>query len=401
MTSTIKTSSSIATPRGRRGFLAGLAATPLVAAGLASCSTHAPSQQPTSPGTTGAAGSAAVTASTTATGRRMLGTLEVSSTGLGTQTMAGNLYGPVTSRADMVNIVRTAADQGVTLFDTAEAYGPFECEAILGDAVQPVRDSVVLSSKFGWDIDPVTGQRTGGLNSRPDHIRTAIEGMLRRLKTDRLDMVFQHRVDPAVPVEDVAGTIRDLVGEGKVLHWGLSEPGLETVRRAHAVQPLSAIQNEYSMMERGPEDAVLPLCEELGIGFVCWAPLAYGVTTGTITPYTRFVEGDFRPSVPRNSPDNLRKNMPVIELLQDWGVRKGATPAQISLAWLQAQKPWIVPIPSATRLSHLLENIASEEVTFTPDELTELTTALDAIKIHGARLAAPILSLSGVEAPAA
>jgi len=399
MSNTLKASSTTAASRGRRSFLAGLAATPLVAAGLAACSTDAPSQQPSSPGS--APSSTAVTASTTVTGRRMLGTLEVSSTGLGTQTMAGNLYGPVTSRADMVKLVRTAADQGVTLFDTAEAYGPFECEAILGDAVQPVRDSVVLSSKFGWNIDPVTGQQTGGLNSRPEHIRTAIEGMLRRLKTDRLDMVFQHRVDPAVPIEDVAGTIRDLIGEGKILHWGLSEPGLETVRRAHAVQPLSAIQNEYSMMERSPEKAVLPLCEELGIGFVCWAPLAYGVTTGTITPYTRFAQGDFRPSVPRNSPDNLRANMPVIELLQDWGVRKGATPAQISLAWLQAQKPWIVPIPSATRLTHLLENIASEEVTFTPDELSELTTALDAIKIRGARLAAPILSLSGVEAPAA
>lgn len=401
MTSRTKTSPRAVASRGRRGFLAGLAATPLVAAGLVGCSDDTPAPPSSTPGTGGAPGSDAVTASTTSTGRRMLGTLEVSSTGLGTQTMAGNLYGPVTSRADMVALVRTAADQGVTLFDTAEAYGPFECEAILGDAVAPVRDSVVLSSKFGWDIDPATGQRTGGLNSRPDHIRTAIEGMLRRLRTDRLDMVFQHRVDPAVPIEDVAGTVGDLMREGKIRHWGLSEPGLETVRRAHAVQPLSAIQNEYSMMWRGPEDAVLPLCEELGIGFVAWAPLTYGLTTGTITPYTRWAEGDFRAAVPRNSPDNLRANMPVIQLLQDWGVRKGATPAQISLAWLHAQKPWVVPIPSATRLSHLLENIASEGVTFTPAELTELTAALDALPTQGARLPAPVLARSGVEAPAA
>jgi aryl-alcohol dehydrogenase-like predicted oxidoreductase len=219
----------------------------------------------------------------------------------------------------VVKIVRTAVDQGVTLFDTAEAYGPFESERIVGEALQPVRDQVVIASKFGWDIDPETGQMVGGLNSRPDHIWRAIDGMLQRLRTDRIDLLPQHRVDPAVPIQDVAGTVKDLIGQGKVLHFGLSEPGPDTVRRASAVQPLTAIQNEYSMLWRGPEAQILPLCEELGIGFVAWAPLGYGFTTGTITPFTRFVQGDFRGAVPRNTPENLAANMPLIELLQDWG----------------------------------------------------------------------------------
>ena len=401
-----QTSSSTATTtaaaRGRRRFLmgaAGLAATPLVA-GLAACTPDAPTSPSSDPDTPAGGASAAVTAATTVTSRRRLGTLEVSSTGLGCQTMPGNLYGPVTSRADMVAIVRTAADQGVTLFDTAEAYGPFESEAIVGEALQPVRDEVVIASKFGWDIDPATGQRTGGLNSRPDHIRVAIDGMLQRLRTDRIDLVYQHRVDPAVPIEDVAGTVRDLITEGKVLHFGLSEPGLETVRRAHAVQPLAAIQNEYSMAWRGPEEDVLPLCEELGIGFVPFSPLASGFTTGTITPYTPFAEGDFRAMVPRNTPANLRANMPLVQLLQDWAVRKGSSPAQISLAWLLAQRPWIAPIPSTTRMPHLLENLGAEKVTFTDDELAELTTGLDAITIAGARLPDAVLVRTGVEAPA-
>ncbi|MDA0179521.1 aldo/keto reductase [Solirubrobacter phytolaccae] len=340
-----------------------------------------------------------MTASTTLTERRRLGRLKVSGIGLGTQTMPGNLYGPVTSRKDMVALVRTAVDQGVTFFDSAEAYGPFEAERILGEGVRGVRDDVVIATKFGWNIDPDTGQQLGGLNSQPDHIRRAVDGMLRRLRTDRIDLLYQHRVDPTVPIEDVADTIKDLVRAGKVLHWGLSEPGPQTVRRAHAVHPLAAIQNEYSMVWRGPEEQILPLCRELGIGFVCWAPLAYGFTTGTINPYTRFVPGDFRPALPRNSAENMPANMPLVQLLLDWGVRKGATPAQISLAWLRAQQPWIVPIPSTTRLSHLLENIGTEEVTFSSEELRELTTALDAITIQGARLPAGVLRLSGVEAP--
>lgn len=389
-----------AADRGRRRFLQGaavLASAPLVT-GMAAPPSNAHTPWP-GRGRGHGKGTDPVTAATTVTGRRMLGSLEVSATGLGTQTMTGDLYGPVTNRADMVSLIRTTAGQGVTFFDTAEAYGPFESERIVGEALEPVRDEVVIASKFGWDIDPATGQRTGGLNSRPEHIRAAVEGMLARLRTDRIDLLYQHRVDPAVPIEDVAGTVGELIAEGKVLHFGLSEPGVETIRRAHAVQPLTAIQNEYSMAWRGPEAQVLPLCEELGIGFVCWAPLGMGLTTGEITPFTRFTEGDFRPMVPRNSPENLAANMALVQLLQDWAVRKGATPAQISLAWLLAQRPWIVPIPSTTRLPHLLENLGAEEVTFSPAELTELTTGLDAITIRGDRLPGPALAMTGVEAP--
>ncbi|MEU5107998.1 MULTISPECIES: aldo/keto reductase [unclassified Streptomyces] len=394
-----RTPNGNSTDRSRRGFLsaATLAATSLVAVtGAAPSQAHA-----TSPAT--GAGAPArhrsqVTAAITQTGRRRLGSLKVSSIGLGCQTMPGNLYGPVTSRKDMVALIRTAVDQGVTFFDTAEAYGPLESERIVGDALRPVRDNVVIATKFGWDIDPDTGARRG-LNSRPDQIRRAVDGMLQRLRTDHIDLLYQHRVDPAVPIEDVADTVKDLMAQGKVLHWGLSEPGLQTIRRAHAVQPLTAIQNEYSTLWRGPEEQVLPLCEELGIGFVCWAPLGMGFTTGTINPYTRFAQGDFRAAVPRNSQDNMPANMALVQLLQEWAVRKGATPAQIDLAWLLAQKPWIVPIPSTTRLSHLLENIGAEEVTFSRDELEELNASVARITISGARLMPPVLAQTGVEAP--
>ncbi|GGO22351.1 aldo/keto reductase [Micromonospora parathelypteridis] len=374
----------------RRRFLVGaaaLAATPTVA-GLAG---PAPASAAGRDGTVGKV--------TTLTSRRRLGRLKVSSIGLGCQTMTGRLYGPVSSREDMIRIIRTAVDQGITLFDTAEAYGPFESERIVGEALRRVRDRVVIASKFGWNIDPDTGQQLPGLNSRPEHIKRAVDGMLGRLRTDHIDLLYQHRVDPAVPIEDVAGAVKDLIRAGKVRHWGLSEPGPLTVRRAHSVQPLAAIQNEYNLMWRGAEQQILPLCEELGIGLVCWAPLAYGFTTGTINPYTRFAQGDFRAFVPRNSPENMTANMPLVQLLSQWAVRKGATPGQLSLAWLQAQKPWIVPIPSATRTSHLLENIGTEEVTFTPDELREFTAALDAVQIHGERLPAGVLALSGIEAP--
>ena len=386
----------------RRGFLKGgaaLASIPLVA-GLAACTPGSETPQSAGSATNAPSGSGAVAAATTATGRRTLGSLEVSSIGLGTQTMPGNLYGPVSSREDMVGLIRTAAEQGVTFFDTAEAYGPFESERILGEALEPVRDRVVIASKFGWAIDPATGERTGGLNSRPESIRQAVDGMLQRLRTDRIDLMYQHRVDPNVPIEDVAGTVTDLIAEGKVLHFGLSEPGPETVRRAHAVQPLTAIQNEYSMLWRGPEEEILPLCEELGIGFVPWAPLGMGVTAGAITPSTRFAENDFRALVPRNAPEALAANMPLLHLLQDWAVRKGSTPAQISLAWLMAQREWIVPIPSTTRLPHLLENLGAEEVEFSSGELQELNNAVANITIQGGRLPAPALAMTGVEAPA-
>ncbi|MEU5883045.1 aldo/keto reductase [Spirillospora sp. NPDC047279] len=383
----------------RRRFLlgtAGLAATSAVA-GMAGSSSGA--QASVAPGaSTSAGGGGDAKRAITLASRRRLGSLKVSSIGLGCQTMPGNLYGPVSSRENMVAIIRTAVDQGVTLFDTAEVYGPLESERILGEALRPVRDRVVIASKFGFEVDQQTGER-GGLNSRPDNIRRSVDGMLRRLRTDHIDLLYQHRVDPQVPIEDVAGTVKELMAAGKVRHWGLSEPGLKTIRRAHAVQPLTAIQNEYNLLWRGAEDQVLPLCQELGIGFVCWAPLAYGFTTGTINPYTRFARGDFRAVVPRHSRENMAANMAVVQLVQEWAVRKGVTSGQLSLAWLRAQKPWIVPIPSATRTSHLLENIGTEEVTFTGDELQQFTTALNAIEIQGERLPAPVLAQTGVEAP--
>ncbi|MFI7547481.1 aldo/keto reductase [Actinoplanes sp. NPDC049599] len=312
----------------RRRFLAGaagVAAAPVVAGLLGPAEAAQASSRPAGNG-------APARTATTLTGRRRLGRLKVSSVGLGCQTMPGNLYGPVSSRADMVKIIRSAVDQGVTFFDTAEAYGPFESERIVGEALRGVRDDVVIATKFGWNIDPDTGQQLGGLNSRPAHIRRAVDGMLRRLRTDHIDLLYQHRVDPAVPIEHVAGAVQDLIKAGKVRHWGLSEPGPQTVRRAHAVHPLTAVQNEHNLLWRGSEQQILPICEELGIGFVCWAPLAYGFTTGTINPYTRFTAGDFRQYVPRNSPENLAANMPVVQLLGEWAVRKGATPAQVSLA---------------------------------------------------------------------
>ena len=396
---------SNSTDHNRRRFLmgaAGLATVPLVAGITAGCTPDERIPEPPGTGTSTAGNDAnPVTAATTVTGGCTIGSLEVSSIGLGCQTMTGTLYGPVTSRADMITLIRTAVDQGVTFFDTAEAYGPFESERIVGEALQPARDQVVIASKFGWDIDPRTGQRSGGVNSRPDHIRRAVDGMLQRLRTDRIDLLYQHRVDPTVPIEEVAGTVKDLIFEGKVLHFGLSEPGPETIRRAHEVQPLTAIQNEYSMLWRGPEEEILPLCDELGIGFVCWAPLGMGFTTGTINPSSRFAEGDFRAAVPRNSPQALAANMPLIQLIQEWAVRKGSTPAQISLAWLMAQQPWIVPIPSTTRTPHLLEDIGAEEITFSDDEIQELNTALAAITIHGDRLPPAALAMTGVEAPVA
>ena len=379
---------------GRRRFLIGAAS--MAAAGIAAGCT-APQQD--SPDDSSVRRDNPLTSATTVTGRRKLGSLEVSSIGLGCQTMPGKLYGPVTNRADMVTLIRTAVDQGVTFFDTAEVYGPLESERIVGEALQPARDKVVIASKFGFDVDPQTGQRRGGPNSRPDHIRRVVDEMLQRLRTDRIDLLYQHRVDPTVPIEDVAGTVKDLIAQGKVKHFGLSEPGPQTIRRAHAVQPLTAIQNEYSMLWRGPENQILPICAELGIGFVPWAPLGMGFTTGTITPYTRFAERDFRANVPRNTPENLSANMPLVQLIQDWAVRKGATPAQISLAWLMAQQPWIVPIPSATRTAHLAENLGAEEVTFTADELRDLNAALAGLRIHGERLPPAALSQAGVEAP--
>lgn len=332
-------------------------------------------------------------------GRRKLGSLEVSSVGIGVQNMSRTYQTTIPTRAEMINIIRTAFDRGVTFFDAAEAYGPHEVERILGEGVTPFRNKVVIATKFGWNIDQETGERRPGLNSRPDHIKRVVEGMLKRLRTDRIDLLYQHRVDPQVPIEDVAGAVKDLMAQGKVLHWGLSEMGLKTLRRAHAELPVTAVQNEYSMLWRGPEREVIPLCEELGIGFVPWSPLGVGFLTGAIDANTRFAPGDIRGIESRFSPENLPHNLALVELLKNWAVRKQATPAQISLAWLMAQKPWIVPIPGTTQMPHMLENIGAAAVQFTPTELAELNRSVSTIEIRGARLPDAVLAFSGVEAP--
>ncbi len=331
-------------------------------------------------------------------GRRRLGTLEVSSVGIGCQDFTGTFYATAPNRPDMITLARTAHEHGVTLFDAAEAYGPLEVERILGEALAPVRNEVIFSSKFGWNIDPETGKNLGGLNSRPEHIRASVDAMLKRWRTDRIDMLYQHRVDPNVPIEDVAGTVKDLIAQGKVLHFGLSEPGPETLRRAHAVQPLSAVQNEYSLMARDPEAQILPICKELGIGFVCWSPLAMAFLTGAIDQNTQFQRGDFRAMVPWFAPENRAGNLALVAVVKQWAQRKKATPAQLSLAWLAAQEPWIVTIPGTTKMPHMLDNVGADSVHFTPAELREFNAALARTPVHGARLPAGVLSLSGVEA---
>lgn len=331
--------------------------------------------------------------------RRKLGTLEVSSVGLGVQNMSRTYQTTIPSRPEMINIIRTAYENGVTFYDAAEAYGPHEVERILGEGVAPFRDQIVIATKFGWNIDQETGERRAGLNSRPDHIKLVVEGMLKRLRTDRIDLLYQHRVDPEVPIEDVAGAIKDLVSEGKVIHWGLSEMGLNTLRRAHVELPVSAVQNEYSMLWRGPEEQLISVCEELGIGFVPWSPLGVGFLTGAIDAQTRFAEGDIRGIETRFSPENLPANLALMELLNCWADRKQATAAQITLAWLMSQKPWIVPIPGTTQMSHMHENIGAASIRFTPDEIDELNSSVAAINVRGQRLPDSVLVFSDVEAP--
>ena len=351
----------------------------------------------------GAAGSAPEPALAT---RRRLGPFEIFPIGLGVQWHPGrspqvvnDLYASSTDRSAAIALIRRAVDLGVTLLDTAEAYGPFMSEEILGEALQGIRDQVVLSTKFGFDIDPQTAERRSGLNSRPEHIRQVVDGQLRRLRTDRIDLLYQHRVDPNVPIEDVAGTMRDLAAQGKIRHYGLSEPGLQTVRRAHAVHPVAVIQNEYSMLWRGPESQVLPLCEELGIGFVPWSPLGMGFLAGAVSARTCFGEDDFRASVPRFAPDALPANMRLVRLVQTWARRKDVTPAQLALAWLTARKPWIVPIPGTTNAAHLEENAGAAAISFSSAELKELDAGLAAITIRGDRLSPTVLAATGVEAP--
>jgi aryl-alcohol dehydrogenase-like predicted oxidoreductase len=332
-------------------------------------------------------------------GRRMLGRLEVSSIGLGVQNVTRKYDTTVPHRAEMIAIIRAAFDHGVTFFDTAEAYGPHGAERILGEAITPFRDKVVITSKFGWNIDQETGQRRPGLNSQPDHVKRVVDGMLKRLRTDRIDLLYQHRVDPAVPIEDVAGAIKDLMAAGKVRHWGLSEMGLNTLRRAHAVLPVTAVQSEYSMLWRGPEASVLSTCEELGIGFVPWSPLGVQFLTGAIDANTRFAPGDIRGIESRFSPEHLPHNLALVDVVKRWAEQKQAAPAQIALSWLLAQKPWIVPIPGTTQMAHLMENIGADGVRFTPSELVELNAAVSAVEIRGARLPEQVLAFSGVEAP--
>ena len=332
--------------------------------------------------------------------RRRLGSLEVSSVGLGVQNMHRTYQTTIPDRAEMIRIIRAAYEQGVTLFDTAEAYGPFEDERILGEAAQPFRNEVVITSKFGWNIGP-DGKRDAGdpLNSRPEHIKAAVEESLKRLRTDRLDMVYQHRVDPAVPIEDVAGAVGDLMRQGKVLHWGLCEMGLGTLRRAHAELSVTAVQNEYSMLWRGPEAEVLPLCEQLGIGFVCWSPLGVGFLTGAIDAQTAYAPGDIRAGETRFARENVTANLALVGLLKRWAAAKQATPAQIALAWLIAQRPWIVPIPGTTQMAHMVENADAMAVRLTSAELRELNAAVAAITVKGDRLPPPVQAFSGVEAP--
>ena len=332
--------------------------------------------------------------------RRKLGTLEVSALGLGCMVMSG-IYGPPRDKQpqdkqEMIRLIQAAVDRGVTFFDSAEIYGPLTNEELLGEALKPFRNQVVIGTKFGYFGEP--GLRPE-LNSRPERIKASVEGSLKRLRTDVIDIYYQHRVDPNVPIEDVAGTVKDLIRQGKVKHFGLSEPGLQTIRRAHAVQPVTAIQNEYSLLWREPEAAVLPTLEELGIGLVAYTPLGGGFLTGAMNESTRFDSSDFRSRVPRLAPEALKANLALVALLREWAQRKGATPAQIALAWLLAQKPWIVPIPGTTQLSHLDENLGAVAVELTPGDLREINAAAANITVQGARLPQPSLELTRREAP--
>src|SRR4026208_723626 len=299
--------------------------------------------------------------------------LEVSAIGLGCMGMSFG-YGPPKDKQEMISLLRAAVARGVTFFDTAEVYGPFANEELVGEGLGPFRDQVVIATKFGFKLDPKSG-RSIGVDSRPEHIKEVAEASLKRLKTDVIDLFYQHRVDPEVPIEDVAGAVKDLIQEGKVRHFGLSEAGMQTLRRAHAIQPVTALQNEYSLWWRRPEEEVLPTCEELGIGFVPFSPLGKGFLTGKIDEKTTFDKSDFRNIVPRFTPEARQANQALVDLLRSIGERKNATPAQLALAWLLAQKPWIVPVPGTTKLNRLDENIAAVSVELTVEDLREIDSA--------------------------
>jgi aryl-alcohol dehydrogenase-like predicted oxidoreductase len=327
--------------------------------------------------------------------KRKLGksNLEVSALGLGCMGMSFG-YGPAKDKQEMIPVIRAAVERGVTFFDTAEVYGPFINEELVGEALAPFREQVVIATKFGFKLDPNTGKQAG-LDSRPEHIQQVADGSLKRLKVDAIDLFYQHRVDPDVPIEDVAGAVKDLIQEGKVKHFGLSEPGAQTVRRAHAVQPITAVQSEYSLWTRGPEKEVLPTLEELGIGFVPYSPLGKGFLTGKINENTTFDSSDFRNIVPRFTPEARKANQALVDLLGKIGERKKATPAQIALAWLLAQKRWIVPIPGTTKLARLEENIGAAAVDLTSEDLREIHSAASKIPVHGARYPEEIERMTG------
>ncbi len=314
--------------------------------------------------------------------KRVLGKsgLKVSTLGLGCMSMSSG-YGPAGDKQEMIALIHAAVEQGVTFFDTAQVYGPFKNEELVGEALAPYRDQVVIATKFGFNFE-------GGdkpLNSRPEYIRRMTDASLKRLGVETIDLYYQHRVDPEVPIEDVAGTVKDLIQQGKVKYFGLSEAGLQTIRRAHAVQPVTALQSEYSLWWREPEDEIIPTLEELGIGFVPFSPLGRGFLTGKIDEYTSFDSSDFRSSVPRFSPENRKANQALVNLISALADKKAATPAQIALAWLLAQKPWIVPIPGTTKLHRMRENVAAAEIELTPQDLEELERAASQVTIHGAR----------------
>jgi aryl-alcohol dehydrogenase-like predicted oxidoreductase len=333
--------------------------------------------------------------------KRKLGNsdLEVSAIGLGCMGMSFS-YGPPKDKQEMTSVLQAAVERGITFFDTAEVYGPFLNEDLVGEALAPFRDEVVIATKFGFDLGPDFDPRgmTGppGLNSRPEHIREAVEGSLKRLRVDVIDLLYQHRVDPDVPIEDVAGAVKDLIEEGKVKHFGLSEAGVQTIRRAHAVQPLTALQNEYSLWTRTPEKEVIPTLEELGIGLVAYSPLGKGFLTGKIDANTTFDSSDFRSTLPRFTPEALKANQELINLLDRIAERKRATPAQIALTWVLVQKPWIVPIPGTTKLHRLEENIGATSVELAPADLREIDEAASQIAIHGARYLEKLEKMTGL-----
>jgi len=328
--------------------------------------------------------------------KRKLGNsnLEVSAIGLGCMGMSFS-YGPAADKQEMTSLLRSAVERGVTFFDTAEVYGPFTNEELVGEALSPFRGQVVIATKFGFQLDPNGGPQWIGLDSRPEHIKQVAEGSLKRLKVDAIDLFYQHRVDPNVPIEDVAGAVKDLIQEGKVKHFGLSEAGVQTIRRAHAVQPVTAVQSEYSLWTRGPEAEVLPTLEELGIGFVPYSPLGKGFLTGKINENTTFDSSDFRNTLPRFTPEARQANLALIDLLGKIAERKKATPAQIALAWLLAQKPWIVPIPGTRKLERLDENIGAVAVELTSDDLREIESAASKITVQGDRYPENLEQLTG------